>query len=87
MMKIEFQMFAKNTTCHLLTQMEMKEILFGQNSPTLLLEERRAQDVIRGSVKVPLGRAQNANSPLSAWECFFDDRIITQIIRLTNLRI
>ena len=57
------------------------------NQPPDTTGRRRRQDVVEGPVKVPLGKAQNANTPLSAWECFFDDRIITQIIRLTNLRI
>ena len=57
------------------------------NQPPIVSGRRRVQDVVKGPVKVPLGRAKSANTPLSAFELFLDDKIIGQIVKLTNERI
>ena len=40
------------------------------NQPPDTTGRRRRQDVVEGPVKVPLGHARNAKTPLSAWEVF-----------------
>ena len=57
------------------------------NQPPAATGRRRAQDVVLGPVKRPLGPAQNAKTPLEAWELFFDERIVSSIVRFTNQKI
>ena len=57
------------------------------NQPPNVSGRRRAQDVVKGPVKVPLGIAKNANTHLAAFELFMDEKIISQIVKLTNKKI
>ena len=57
------------------------------NQPPNVTDRRRAQDVVKGPVKVPLGIAKNASTHLAAFELFLDEKIIYQIVKLTNKKI
>ena len=57
------------------------------NQPPSVSGRRRVQDVVKGPVKVPLGKAKDANTPLAAFELFLDDKIISQIVKFTNRKI
>lgn len=57
------------------------------NQPPSVSGRRRVQDVVKGPVKVPLGIAKNANTPLAAFELFLNYKIISQIVKFTNKKI
>ena len=55
-----------------------------ENQPTVLSNGIEEHEIIKGEVGEVMGRARGATSQLLAWECFFDQKMLSIIVQRTN---
>ena len=54
------------------------------NQKTVFSNDKEEHEIIKGEVGEVVGRARGATSPLLAWECFFDQKMLSIIVQRTN---